>query len=294
MDDKNSCQICLSKYSIDDLHLFPICQHVYCKLCLKTTYEQSIREQKVQLKFYACPLCNTQIVDNKWIQNVVSQDLYSQYCELLIKQNLIEYLVDDEILVGCKNQQCSYQFMIWKHADNQKCPVCKQQHCRKCNNDHQIGISCEQGQNLREVSYIEKKKKLHISRCPKCKVLVEKIAGCNFMTCKCGTYFCYQCDQQLQKEDHHKHFQQNKCITLLNGKQINPIVKEQKKFRIISVFDYIPCFFCQGVTEPLIEKLIYQCNSEKCKGLCFCTQCLCQLRKDDIPYHLESLNCLQK
>ncbi|CAD8164097.1 unnamed protein product [Paramecium octaurelia] len=294
MDEQQNCLICLSTFSMTEIQQFPICQHAFCKQCLKTQYEQSIREQKVQLKYFACSYCNTQLDNNQWIQSIISSDFYTQYCELLIKQNLIEYLIDDEILVACKNQSCSYKFMIWKFADHQKCPVCKQQHCRKCNHDHLVEISCDQALLLQEGSYIEKKKKLQISRCPKCKILVEKIAGCNFMTCKCGTYFCYKCDEQLIKEDHQKHYQQNKCKALQNKQKVNPILKERKKFRIISIVDYIPCFVCQGVTEALIDKLIYQCNSEKCKGSCYCIKCFCQLRVQNIPDHLENMNCLQK
>ena len=30
-------------------------------------------------------------------------------------------------------------------------------------------------------------------KCPKCKFYVEKTEGCNHMTCKCSTEFCYLC-----------------------------------------------------------------------------------------------------
>ncbi|CDH60739.1 predicted protein [Lichtheimia corymbifera JMRC:FSU:9682] len=31
------------------------------------------------------------------------------------------------------------------------------------------------------------------SRCPRCHHMVERIAGCNYVRCRCGTGFCYRC-----------------------------------------------------------------------------------------------------
>eukprot|EP00386_Alphamonas_edax_P008966 GDKI01029454.1.p1 GENE.GDKI01029454.1~~GDKI01029454.1.p1 ORF type:complete len:176 (-),score=24.55 GDKI01029454.1:63-590(-) len=42
-------------------------------------------------------------------------------------------------------------------------------------------------------------------RCPKCKVVVERVAGCNKMTCsRCGAFFCWLCNKQIQGYDHFK------------------------------------------------------------------------------------------
>ena len=35
--------------------------------------------------------------------------------------------------------------------------------------------------------------KLNYKRCPKCRIWVQKTAGCEYISCKCGVQFCYRC-----------------------------------------------------------------------------------------------------
>ena len=47
-------------------------------------------------------------------------------------------------------------------------------------------------------SFVEK-----FIRCPKCRVLIERIAGCNMMRCQqCSTRFCYVCGKVLESYAH--------------------------------------------------------------------------------------------
>ena len=38
----------------------------------------------------------------------------------------------------------------------------------------------------------------NVKQCPKCNTIIQKIGGCNKMTCwKCGAYFCWLCGEQI-------------------------------------------------------------------------------------------------
>ncbi|XP_037088225.1 E3 ubiquitin-protein ligase RNF14-like [Pollicipes pollicipes] len=44
-------------------------------------------------------------------------------------------------------------------------------------------------------------------RCPRCRTPIEKIDGCNKMSCtKCGTLFCWLCNAKLPRENPYTHF----------------------------------------------------------------------------------------
>ncbi|KAI0506436.1 hypothetical protein F5B22DRAFT_623554 [Xylaria bambusicola] len=32
-------------------------------------------------------------------------------------------------------------------------------------------------------------------RCPSCRRLVEKVTGCDHISCRCGQHFCYKCGE---------------------------------------------------------------------------------------------------
>lgn len=42
--------------------------------------------------------------------------------------------------------------------------------------------------------------KLHYKRCPKCRIWVQKVAGCQYISCKCGVEFCYRCGNLFQMD----------------------------------------------------------------------------------------------
>ena len=43
-------------------------------------------------------------------------------------------------------------------------------------------------------------KQLNYRKCPTCRVWVQKIAGCQYIHCKCKTEFCFRCGTQFSKD----------------------------------------------------------------------------------------------
>jgi E3 ubiquitin-protein ligase RNF19A len=65
------------------------------------------------------------------------------------------------------------------------CPDCKTRICFKCRNDwHGRWTSCTKALDKKFAGWAKENE--NISYCPKCKTRLEKVSGCNHMTC----YFC--------------------------------------------------------------------------------------------------------
>ncbi|GAA5909977.1 hypothetical protein JCM6882_008418 [Rhodosporidiobolus microsporus] len=81
------------------------------------------------------------------------------------------------------------------------CPSCHQGLCAKCMSPWHTGYSCEQYQSLpadarapEDLSLFALAREQRWSRCPGCKVLVERSHGCAHIICElCKTEHCYTC-----------------------------------------------------------------------------------------------------
>ncbi|CAD8078208.1 unnamed protein product [Paramecium sonneborni] len=285
--EQNLCPICDKKLEENNVILFPKCNHALCRDCLRESFEYKIKEQQVQLKFFVCFTCQIQLENNQWIQKVVDQKTFNKYCDQLIDQKMVDNLNSDEIVVTCKNQVCQQTYLIWKYADYYKCPKCNVEFCRKCNNQHNNEMPCEKEQN----SYIVMKQNFEISKCPQCSFKVTKIGGCNFMTCICGTHFCYRCDMLLKREDHHKHYQQNDTSLSCKAQNRQSLPdkeqkKEKKKIKIVEI-NQIPCKLCSKFLDSKNKNHIYQCSSEGCNRQLYCTFGETFMNEQDIEQHLQ-------
>jgi hypothetical protein len=81
-------------------------------------------------------------------------------------------------------------------------------------NDQSESFFCLVQERLKSSRLLSDQKKLDEARslqtvmrdskqCPRCKIAISKIEGCNKMTCSnCGQYFCYQCKSAIAGYDH--------------------------------------------------------------------------------------------
>jgi hypothetical protein len=61
--------------------------------------------------------------------------------------------------------------------------------CAACSTWHKMDAPC----NMNEIPGSK--------RCPRCKVAVFKISGCNHITCRCGCHWCYKCQAGFDRSD---------------------------------------------------------------------------------------------
>ena len=86
---------------------------------------------------------------------------------------------------------CSYD----KNEFHLNCPMCKKSYSLQCKTKWHKGMTCEEYQRTKnkdenDIKFEEYAKGSKLKQCPKCKRWVEKIDGCDHISCPCGTSFC--------------------------------------------------------------------------------------------------------
>ena len=71
------------------------------------------------------------------------------------------------------------------------CWRCYQRLCLKCGAEAHDGRNCANAHDVRLEGMVQARD--NWVRCPKCKHVLERISGCDHMTCKCGAEFCFCC-----------------------------------------------------------------------------------------------------
>ncbi|XP_042872795.1 E3 ubiquitin-protein ligase RNF14-like isoform X2 [Penaeus japonicus] len=225
------CKVCfMDKLGSHCLEFWP-CHHVYCKDCMTSYFEIQINEGNI--KFLRCPEDDCESEANpKQVQELVSEEMYKRWDEMLLNTTLSS-LGD---IQPCPRMHCQYPVTIEEGQGS--CPSCKFVFCGLCrfgwhgiepcklkksearnaldlyvngDDDTKGELDRRFGKKYMEMlmneylslNYLEENSK----QCPKCCAKIEKISGCNKMTChRCRVDFCWLCMLYLDKERPYDHF----------------------------------------------------------------------------------------
>jgi hypothetical protein len=171
--------------------------HVFCAACVRSLFEHGIADRSL-LPIKCCRV--------EWDQNLAKLVLPAADFDKLAQ---ILYEERTENKMYCTNSKCSIfiDLDILEAADvidalhQFTCPSCDTSLCASCKVATHTGMTCAQYQALPEDE--REDATLHhlaraegLSRCARCRRVVELVHGCNHITCICGYEFCYPCRQQ--------------------------------------------------------------------------------------------------
>jgi len=94
--------------------------------------------------------------------------------------------------------------------DALQCPSCFATICSACHMEAHEGLTCQERLRLRDQDELSNRwieEQRNVKRCPSCQILIEKIEGCNHMTCKCGSHICWVCMGVFPAQDIYQHMQ---------------------------------------------------------------------------------------
>lgn len=180
------CSICFANIFERGAYMLQCC-HMFCRECISRHVST-----KLQANIYTiiCPLCQ-EFVQEEDVRMLVDKRMHAKWLEESFKMHLEK---NRDLYYHCPTPDCPT--IVEKDLpDIVKCPTCNKSACIKCYNDHEENISCEQffewkalNGRAKEIFQAEVKRKKY-QKCPRCKRFVEKISGCNHLTCLCGRKF---------------------------------------------------------------------------------------------------------
>ena len=181
--DKYSCQICY--YTFPKLMMFSMnnALHEICIGCLMEYLNTEISCNRV-MKMH-CPHCS----------DILSEDIIKKFTNIFDFEKYVRFRDNHLVLTNPLFRFCpKCPKIIHLKDENQAkgiCSDCKAEICTQCNHTYHDKISCSAALESELKTWSNKKE---VQRCPKCKILVEKIEGCNHMSCYlCHYEFCWLC-----------------------------------------------------------------------------------------------------
>ncbi|XP_060747342.1 E3 ubiquitin-protein ligase RNF14 [Tachysurus vachellii] len=238
------CGICITEKLGSSCVMFKECQHVHCRDCVREFFQVQIRDGKVQCLTCPEPEC-TSVATPSQVKLLVEADEFARYDRLLL-QNSLDLMAD---VVYCPRTSCCMAVLLEPNSTMGLCPSCQYVFCILCKHAYHGLSHCIPSvdglHNLPEeyLAASEEEKKFLEQRfgkkviqraveesfsmkwldensknCPRCNMHIQKMQGCNKMTCtSCHQFFCWLCLTPLSRVNPYSHFNNpnNLCFNQL-------------------------------------------------------------------------------
>lgn len=174
--------------------------------CLQMHLKISIDDNKIPI---ICPIidCKQEININS-VSDLLDKEYMARYdlfsFKLAVHKNAQRFL-------HCPTPDCEYVFCVEKKDKKEyfECPSCSIEYCLNCESVWHEQMSCDQYQStygkgtydFEDQAAINHALSNNMKRCPTCQFWVYRIEGCNFMICRCGCNFCYDCGKRCEGDE---------------------------------------------------------------------------------------------
>lgn len=187
------CQVCFQ-----NLYLVcrPCCKFVLCKNCFQLYITEKVLLGRSEIQ---CPnMCNY-LIDPRDIVDLLPSKCKKKYYAL---QRAEMQMSLSKSCSHCGNP-ISSKALLDCEKSKIVCSCCGLVLCYLCLLPWHQGVPCRQSKTEDKLLKVWAKGSLpgqpKAQKCPKCKIYIERITGCDHMNCvKCGTSFCYRCGEAFR------------------------------------------------------------------------------------------------
>lgn len=230
--NKEICEICMGDYDKASMaRISSLCTHEFCSSCANRYLAENIQIGKV--KEIKCPSfsCKNIIKRNEIKAFIKNEEILRKYERFLLRLELDS----DPSIRWCINANCDNY--LRGSAENPKL-ICKcgEILCFNCSSRWHEGKTCNE---IIDQEYENYRLKMNMMECPKCKSRIEKISGCNHMSCtRCHYEFCWICGEKYTRR-HYKNYNIFGCPGLMYNN-----IKRSKSFVRFHRFKSFAKFLC--------------------------------------------------
>jgi hypothetical protein len=181
-----TCPICFDKPSS------PIslqCGHIWCWGCI-SHYFRSATEQK---SFPTKCLGNEGRCGTKIPIGVAKKVLTGHELDAAVEAAFLAHIyARPKEFRFCPSPDCPQVYRTTQQKATLQCPSCLTSICTRCHSQAHDELQC--ADQVQDELFRKWIKEHDVKHCPTCDTPIEKIEGCNHMTCtRCQTHICWQC-----------------------------------------------------------------------------------------------------
>jgi len=179
------------------------CRHPFCRECMREYVSSRLEEHRFPI---LCPTCTAGKGKGKGVTGEVSQSLAldlgltDEQFNIWTEMEMVTF----SVLLHCRKCQRS-MFVARDEHDEAKiiaCPLpdCNNAWCKQCQQPINFGGPQHSCDGSSELDHLMKEQGWKY--CPSCKTPIQKVSGCNHMSCMtpaCNTHFCYLCGGLIVK-----------------------------------------------------------------------------------------------
>lgn len=180
------CTICYKYTELISLE----CDHEFCVNCIQEYIKVKVDDDETEI---TCPNEDCQYrISHQKINDIIEYDetLCEKFNEKYIEHERINAYICPKCNKSCNKKTSNYHIL---------CPNCNCEFCHVCKNNHNYDRRDNNCPDEREIEIefsdiCAALQDIELKKCPLCKIVIEKIEGCNSIRCKhCKIKFCWEC-----------------------------------------------------------------------------------------------------
>lgn len=189
---QKTCPICLDSVA-EGITLD--CGHCACKECLSRYLISASDHKTFPLK----------CLGN---ENQCTELLPLSLCKRLLEKEQFARLVDASFFTYIQTRPQEFHYcptpdcpQVYRDVPGKtlQCPTCLVSICPTCHAVQHDGVECRVTSKAGERLFNEWREQHNVKTCPRCSANIEKVAGCNHLTCtSCSTHICWECLQTFK------------------------------------------------------------------------------------------------